>query len=215
MVVCREHFRREHGKCFEAATRADGCCEAHHFEAFKRERRRRRQGGLCLDCGRARVNKWAGEARCVYCRRMRNYKRQDKAAGKREARAEARRRREFDRRNLGRIPYPAALLSLPMGSKRAEFVTFYAWSGNGEQAALAAGYGVESAKRGGRAAAVRACKLLRDPAIRAAVADQRCILETEAPTRHIVRGDDGRFMPTKYAAPGFNTYQVPLVRRFR
>ena len=214
MVICREHFNRKYGRCFEVAPRADGYCERHHFEAFKREIRRRRLCGLCRDCGRERVDRWAGEARCPYCRWRRNQKRQGKAAPKREARHDARRRREFDRRNLGSIPYPAALLSLPMGGKRREFVMYYVFDGNGERAALSAGYGAESAKHGGRAAAVRACKLLRDPTIRAAIEGQRRIFETEAPTRHIVRGDDGRFIPTKYAAPGFNTYQVPLVRSF-
>ena len=212
MAICREHFNREYGRCFEVATRADRYCERHHFEAFKREIRRRRLCGVCRDCGRERVDRWAGEARCPYCRWRRNQKRQGRATPKREARHDARRRREFDRRNLGSIPYPAALLSLPMGSKRLDFVMHYAWSGNGERSALAVGYGPESAKRGGRAAAVRACKLLRDPVIRAALADQRRIIETEAPTRTIARDwGTGRFMPRSLCPCPVET--VPLVRR--
>ena len=91
---------------------------------------------------------------------------------------------------------------------------YYAVDANGERAALSAGYGAESAKHGGRAAAVRACKLLRDPVIRAALADQRRIIETEAPTRTIARDwGTGRFMPRSLCPYPVET--VPLVRRSR
>ena len=54
--------------------------------------------------------------------------------------------------------------------RQAAFVRAYVESGNGERAALAAGYGALSASRGGRAAAVAACRLLRRAGIRDAIA---------------------------------------------
>ena len=55
-------------------------------------------------------------------------------------------------------------------AKRLAFAAaFVANGGNGEQAALVAGYGATSAARGGRAAHVRAHRLLRDPHVRAMI----------------------------------------------
>ena len=217
--VCREHFNRETGGpgCMDVATRANGLCERHHFEAFKRRTKDRLARGVCRDCGKVPVNRWANQSRCALCRHNRGLKRKarNRASPKRKARIEARNRRDFDRRNLGSIPYPAALMAVPMGSQRREFVTVYALTGNAEQSAKSAGFGSKSAERGGRAAAVRAHKLLRDPRIRAAVADQKRIFETPTPTRLIVREGNGRFLPNACAVPGVNTERVPLIRNFR
>ncbi len=66
--------------------------------------------------------------------------------------------------------------------KQAAFVRFYVGNGgNGEKAALAAGYGAESAKRGGRAAHVRAHRLLRDSRILTAIIVETGRVRAELP----------------------------------
>lgn len=73
-------------------------------------------------------------------------------------------------------PGPAPTLT----DRQAAFVCVYAESGNGERAALAAGYGVLSVSRGGRAAAVAACRLLKRADIRDAIATAKEAVKREA-----------------------------------
>ena len=209
-AVCRQHFDRSSGRpaCMEPATRPDGLCERCHFEAFKRRHAQLRGRWLCRDCGACRVDRSQGEARCAPCRVMRRLKRRDRARRdpKRQARAQARAERDYQRRNPD-LSYPHALLSM-QATQRGRFVHAYAWTGNGELSAIAAGYGLASAARGGRAAAVRACRLLRDPRVQAALADQRRIIAEQPRVRTVVRDGDGRFLPATCAVPGFNVFEV-------
>ena len=62
----------------------------------------------------------------------------------------------------------------PLTAKQRDFVdALLSNGGNGEHAALAAGYGLESARSGGRAAAVAACRLRQLPHLRAAIDEAR------------------------------------------
>ena len=156
------------------------------FEHELVKRHENREAGLC-PCGRVRSR---GYRTCTACRckaRLRKRRQREPERKVRQAHSllpkqfrqihkgdlsAALWRYQSERKTRGACvpprPQPLAFDALP--ERRQRFVAKYVTNGrNGQRAALYAGYGAGSASRGGRAAAVRASRLLRDPEVKRAI----------------------------------------------
>lgn len=202
--VCRNHHNPDWvtgRRCMNEATTRDGYCgsckaKAKHKALYARTRQRslNRANGLCR-CGAEPRPDWRTCHWCHALDQARNRRRREKRRAEKAFLAQSGIFPTFGRRvqrrlmKLNELMLARGIVRLPetltpserrakeRADRRSAFVQAYVRNGgNGERAALTAGYGVESAKQGGRAAHVRAHKLLRDPSILEAIAVEQARL---------------------------------------
>ena len=156
------------------------------FEHELVKRHENREAGLC-PCGRVRSR---GYRTCAACRCKARLRKRRQREPERKVRqtysllpkqfrqihkgdlSAALWRYQSERKHRGDCipPRPKALSFDALSEQRQRFVTKYVTNGrSGQCAALYAGYGAGSASKGGRAAAVRASRLLRDPEVKRAI----------------------------------------------
>ena len=135
-------------------------------------------------------------------------------------------RYQSERKNRGACvpPRPKPLAFDALSEQRQRFVAKYVTNGrNGQRAALYAGYGAGSASWGGRAAAVRASRLLKDPEVRRAIEEAEHYLSTrheherqqESQTKRaeIASMIEARLVPGERGGP--HSRSAVLARRWR